>query len=201
MKRIKALPSVFLRTPGVTALVIALLILPLVFAVTHRSKKVTRKAPLFNRHAVAAYTKKGGEAPRGAAGGENDSGPANERRAFPGKSISLAQQQAAYQAFQSIARRPGGKRTNWQLLGPETGTVPAPATYTGRATINSGRLTALAVSPDCHANACKIFTAAAGGGIWEADNALAQRPNWHPSSLQMVAPYSVQPMPGSISLT
>ncbi len=60
--------------------------------------------------------------------------------------------------------------------------MPAEATYTGRPTVNSGRVTALAVSPDCHANDCKIFVAAAGGGIWEADNALASKPNWHSSS-------------------
>jgi hypothetical protein len=187
MKRIKELPSVLLRTPKVIAIIIALLLLPLAFAVTHRSKKVPRKAPLFNRHALAAHTAKGGEAPRGAPNGETNeiSGSANEQyenRAFPGTSISLAQQQAAYLAFQSIARLPGGKRTNWQLLGPTTGIVPDAATYTGRSTINSGRITALAVSPDCHANDCKIFLAAAGGGIWEADNALAERPNWHSSS-------------------
>src|SRR3974390_2944017 len=35
--------------------------------------------------------------------------------------------------------------------------------------------------PDCHANDCKIFIGAAGGGVWEADNALASQLNWHPS--------------------
>jgi hypothetical protein len=45
----------------------------------------------------------------------------------------------------------------------------------------SGRTTAIAISPTCRANDCKIFIGAAGGGVWEADNALAPQPNWHPS--------------------
>ncbi len=39
----------------------------------------------------------------------------------------------------------------------------------------------MAVSPSCHANDCKIFLGAAGGEVWEADNALASQLNWHPS--------------------
>jgi hypothetical protein len=29
---------------------------------------------------------------------------------------------------------------------------------------------------------CAVFIGAAGGGVWQADNALAPQPNWHPSS-------------------
>lgn len=105
----------------------------------------------------------------------------NENRALPAASVGVNEQQAAYQSFLSISKRPGGKKGNWQELGPITPSVSGPWTYTGRPTLVSGRVTALALSPNCHAKDCKIFVGAAGGGVWEADDALAQRPNWAPS--------------------
>jgi hypothetical protein len=42
-------------------------------------------------------------------------------------------------------------------------------------------VTSLALSPLCSPIDCKIFVGAAGGGIWEADNALANQLNWAPS--------------------
>jgi hypothetical protein len=105
----------------------------------------------------------------------------NENRALPAAAVGPKEQQAAYQSFLSISKRPGGKKGNWQELGPITAAVPGPSTYTGRPSLVSGRVTALALSPGCHANDCKIFVGAAGGGVWEADDALAQRPNWAPS--------------------
>jgi hypothetical protein len=106
----------------------------------------------------------------------------NDNRAYPATTVGVQQQQASYAAFQSIAKLPGGKKNNWQQLGPITPNVSGPWTYTGRTTTDSGRVTALALSPSCHANDCKLFAAAAGGGVWEADNALAQQPNWAPSN-------------------
>lgn len=106
---------------------------------------------------------------------------AYEDRAFPSDTIASAQQQDAYTAFLAVAKRPGGKQTNWQPLGPTTGSVPGVATYTGRDTVASGRVTALALSPRCKASDCKIFAGAAGGGVWQADNALASQLNWRPS--------------------
>ncbi len=121
-------------------------------------------------------------------GGEPEStdGAAQEaydNRAYPAAFIAAAQQLTAASAATAIGRLPGGKKTNWQEVGP-TG-VPASAlvasesTGASAGTIYSGRTTAIAVSPGCHANDCKIFIGAAGGGVWEADNALASRPNWH----------------------
>src|SRR5215471_8672999 len=141
----------------------------------------TRKKPRFNRHAVAAMLPQhGSEAEREGALG----GPEQERyddRALPAAGIAAAQQQGAFTAFLSVAKLPGGKKNNWQEIGPITPNVAGPSTYTGRPTTDSGRVTALAVSPNCHANDCKIFVGAAGGGVWAADNALAQSPNWQPS--------------------
>src|SRR6266487_4748930 len=115
------------------AILLALLIIiPFSFAI-QRSKKATRKQPLFNHRAVAAYTAKGGEASRSGPGESDElSNPAKEQyenRAFPADTISQAQQQAAYLAFQSVAKQPGGKKSNWELLGPTTGFVVPSATY------------------------------------------------------------------------
>ena len=110
---------------------------------------------------------------------------AYDNRAYPATSIAAAQQLGAAFAHDAISRRPGGKKTNWQELGPSG--VPASALVASESTgatagaTYSGRATAIAISPDCHANDCKIFVGAAGGGVWEADNALAPQPNWHPS--------------------
>ena len=78
------------------------------------------------------------------------------------------------------------RKTNWQEVGPSG--VPADAlvasesTSATRGTIYSGRATAIAISPNCKGNDCKIFIGAAGGGVWAADNALAPQLNWHPSN-------------------
>ena len=124
---------------------------------------------------------------------DGEAGPMNEAaqaiyddQAYPAKFIEPAQQLSALNAANTIKRLPGGKKSNWQPLGP-TG-VPADALVASESTggtsgtIYSGRATAIAISPDCHANDCKVFIGAAGGGVWEADNALASQPNWHPSN-------------------
>jgi hypothetical protein len=36
----------------------------------------------------------------------------------------------------------------------------------------------MALAPGCSAAACRLWVAAAGGGIWRTDNALATTPTW-----------------------
>jgi hypothetical protein len=110
---------------------------------------------------------------------------AYDNRAYPAVHIAAAEQLAAANAAQAIGKLPGGKSTNWQELGPTgvsaSNLVASESTGASAGTIYSGRATAIAVSQLCHASDCKIFIGAAGGGIWEADNALASQLNWHPS--------------------
>ena len=67
-----------------------------------------------------------------------------------------------------------------------TGNVPAEAsqffdydTKTGPTTQESGRVTALAIDPNCGKSSapagapCRLWVAAAGGGIWRTNDALA----------------------------
>src|SRR5689334_12643727 len=78
------------------------------------------------------------------AGGEGDlTEAAKERyesRAFPNDTISVEQLQNAIAAAQAISKLPGGKKTNWQLIGPNIGNVAAEATYTGTPAVSSGRV-------------------------------------------------------------
>jgi hypothetical protein len=110
---------------------------------------------------------------------------AYDNRAYPATHIAAAQQLAAANAAKAIGKLPGGKSSNWQELGPSgvpaSALVASESTGASAGTVYSGRATAIALSPNCHASDCKIFIGAAGGGIWEADNALASQLNWHPS--------------------
>ena len=124
----------------------------------------------------------------GEAGPMNDAAQAMyDDQAYPAKYILPAQQQNALNAANAIKRLPGGKQSNWQEVGPSG--VPADAlvasesTGASTGTIFSGRATAIAVAPNCTANqGCAIFIGAAGGGVWQANNALDPQPNWAPSS-------------------
>lgn len=69
----------------------------------------------------------------------------------------------------------------WQLAGPETATQPAVLNFFDfqRSDFQvSGRVTALAVDPGCNKGTCRLWVAAAGGGIWRTDNAFASKPSW-----------------------
>jgi hypothetical protein len=106
-----------------------------------------------------------------------------ENRAYPRGAIGNAQVTAVRQAMQSIASlsadRPGFLNgATWTELGPRTPIVPAEVTYTGRQTMNSGRITALAINPNCVPGNCRLWVGAAGGGVWRTGDALAQTPNW-----------------------
>lgn len=118
-------------------------------------------------------------------GGEAGTTIAEQRyddQAYPNATIGFPQTFAAQTAWARVARFAGGKHANWQELGPTSPFVPGPVTYTGRPTENSGRVTALAVAPGCRHHDCKLFVGAAGGGVWEADNALSPQPNWRPAN-------------------
>jgi hypothetical protein len=131
-------------------------------------------APVFLRNGNGADT-----------GGQNGDRPEREQydnRAFPESDIAPAQQKAAYNAHLSISQLQASTGAAWKGIGPTAPFVVGPATYTGRPTYDSGRVTSLALSPKCHGENCRIFVGAAGGGVWTANNALASHLNWHPSS-------------------
>ena len=146
-------------------------------AKTRGAKAISKRKFLLSRYAMATYTRNGAENSRAGSLEEQR----YDDRAYPMTAIAVEQQQASYTSFLSVARLPGGKRTNWRQVGPIIPRVPAPVTYTGVQTWDSGRVTSLALSPNCREDDCKIFVGAAGGGVWEADNAMDPHPHWRAS--------------------
>jgi hypothetical protein len=107
-------------------------------------------------------------------------------RTYPANVIPPAVAAKAETTFERIAAKdaktgdPGAKGHQWKLYGPKTdATQPGVTAFSGATNSTASRLTALVVSPDCTAKHCRVWTGASGGGIWRADNALANDPDWH----------------------
>ncbi len=115
--------------------------------------------------------------------GENDLDPASveeeafAERAYPAEEISFEQTLAAEAAFNQVKARGVGKGKKvpglWTLSGPSTANYPGVLNRTGADYTTSGRITALAIAPGCSSTKCRLWVAAAGGGIWRTDNALS----------------------------
>src|ERR1700736_841320 len=108
-------------------------------------------------------------------------------RAYPDTEVSGDATLAAKTSWRSLdasQHAPG----QWQLIGPSTASFPAVLTFSGAPYITSGRITALAIAPNCNTQPggegdddvrnCRVWVGAAGGGIWRTDNALARTPTW-----------------------
>jgi hypothetical protein len=159
----------------------------------------------FNPRKEAAFERAGGkEADR-----EGPADPASEQvdnRAYPRAYVDDRRALKARAAFDARPRRAArtdfGSTTAyqealaatpgaWNALGPVTGNVPPEASqffrydsHSGPSTQESGRVTALAIDPNCGKPSapagapCRLWVAAAGGGIWRTNDALATHPSW-----------------------
>ncbi len=86
---------------------------------------------------------------------------------------------AAASAIQKRGIGNGKKSTAaWFSLGPTSAIYPAFLNRHGSEYITSGRITALAISPNCTTLQCTLWVAAAGGGVWRTDKALSGNGNW-----------------------
>jgi hypothetical protein len=135
------------------------------------------------------------------AGGEAQQGLLE--RAYPAEDIPLSWTSKAQDTWQGLVRAtervtgrpvtttpmtPSGKRgapwlsgpaNTWQTIGPTDQAVfPATVTYSGARYVTSGRITSMAILPDCTSASCTLLIGAAGGGVWRTTNALAGTPNW-----------------------
>ena len=108
-----------------------------------------------------------------------DRGPiaaAQERyanRAYPASDIPFKltrNAQTAWASVKSLAPSAGA----WTLIGPSGGIFPDILTFSGRQYVTSGRITALAMTPTCTTNDCKLWVGAAGGGVWRTNKALGK---------------------------
>jgi hypothetical protein len=108
------------------------------------------------------------------------------KRAYPATDIPFSATLNARAAFENIQNRTAAATTSaaspsdptWTLIGPSRAVDPSILTFTGTEYFTSGRITALAIAPTCTPGNCRVWVAAAGGGIWRTDNAFAQPPNW-----------------------
>src|SRR5947208_4081314 len=117
-------------------------------------------------------------------GPEIDRGPttaAQERyanRAYPASDVPFRLTRNAQRAWANVMSLSQPSANPWTLIGPSGGDFPDILTFSGREYITSGRITALAIAPTCHINDCKLWVAAAGGGVWRTNTALASPPTW-----------------------
>ena len=87
--------------------------------------------------------------------------------------------QAAAGAIQKRGVGNGKKSTAaWYSLGPTKATYPAFLNRHGSQYVTSGRITALAITPNCTPQECIVWTGAAGGGVWRTDKGLSGNGGW-----------------------
>ena len=137
-----------------------------------------------------------GEAARG--GPRSPAAEAVANRAYPRAYVDDRLALKTFKAFNRVPGRlsksqAGGgaaqaqATASWQELGPFHPDVPGepsqffdPETLTGPATQESGRVVQIAIDPACTAGDCRMAVAAAGGGVWTTDDALADHVDWNP---------------------
>lgn len=105
-------------------------------------------------------------------------------RAYPAVDVPLAATVNALPAFNQVNSRSAVKGKNaknapaqWTLIGPSSANFPPVLTFAGTPYTTSGRITALAIAPNCGQGHCYLYVAAAGGGIWRTDKALHTNPS------------------------
>ena len=127
------------------------------------------------------------EALDGALGSDSPNAAAREAyaaRAYPAAYVPQAVTSAARQGWSNFkaadAKRPKSPESikQWVLYPLSTQEFPSVLSFSGRGYADSGRITALAIAPTCQAGNCRLWLAAAGGGVWRTDDALATTPAW-----------------------
>ena len=107
---------------------------------------------------------------------------AYQARAFPADAVSIELTQQAQNSWTKAKGRGHGKNKNkagtWTLAGPSNSTQPSILNFSGNTYQTSGRVTALAIDPNCNQGHCRLWLGAAGGGVWRTDKALHNNPKW-----------------------
>ncbi|HVU77276.1 MAG TPA: Arc family DNA-binding protein [Gaiellaceae bacterium] len=102
--------------------------------------------------------------------------------AYPSNTLRASLFQHARDFFTGHIRGRSRAHSNgWQLVGPSTATQPAALNFFDLNASDfqvSGRVTAMAVDPRCDTRHCRLWIAAAGGGIWRNDDALSSHSHW-----------------------
>jgi hypothetical protein len=113
-------------------------------------------------------------------GGEGLEGAAAQEaaaRAYPAEAVPFQLTANAQKAWAQFKGRANGRGKNsagnWTLAGPANANMPGVLTFSGADYTTSGRITALAIDPNCSQSKCRAWAGAAGGGVWRTNNALS----------------------------
>ena len=100
------------------------------------------------------------------------------KRAYPAAYVPFELTRNARAAWTDALNRAVGRLSvgQWTLVGPTAENFPDVLTFSGAPYTTSGRLTAVALAPNCTQAHCTLYVAAAGGGIWKTDRALDTSP-------------------------
>src|SRR6266516_158582 len=97
-------------------------------------------------------------------------------RAYPAAYVPFELTRNAHVAWSNATARALARATQplgqWTLVGPSSANDPNVLTFSGAPYTTSGRVTALALAPNCDQDHCALYLAAAGGGIWKTNRAL-----------------------------
>src|SRR5260370_11414951 len=92
---------------------------------------------------------------------------------------NIAGAQAAFSAIQKNGVGQGkNSTTSWFALGPTKAVYPAFLNRHCSQHVASGRITALAITPNCTLTQCTLWVGAAGGGVWRTNQGLAGNGVW-----------------------
>src|SRR4029450_9814263 len=98
------------------------------------------------------------------------------KRAYPAAYVPFELTRNAHAAWSNVRARALAIATQalgqWTLGGPSSANFPDVLTFSGAAYTASGRVTGLALAPNCSQDHCTLYLAAAGGGIWRTNRAL-----------------------------
>lgn len=106
--------------------------------------------------------------------------------AYPDTDISAAKANGSHAAFGKVLGRGQGGGLKipglWTSLGPTKASYPAFLNRHNSDYVTSGRVTSLALDPNCTVQKCTMWIGAAGGGVWRTNKALAGDAGWEPVS-------------------
>lgn len=103
------------------------------------------------------------------------------KRAYPAPYVPFELTRNAHRAWTNALALSMGRGPNsvgaWTLVGPSSANNPNVLTFSGAFYTTSGRVTGLALGPNCTQSQCILYLAAAGGGIWKTTRALDTTPS------------------------
>src|SRR6266511_3943266 len=95
-------------------------------------------------------------------------------RAYPAAEIPFSATLNAQKSWAKLQSQKGKNTAGqWTLAGPSKAEYPDVLTFSGASYTASGRVTALAIDPNCSQSKCRAWVGAAGGGIWATDHGLS----------------------------